>query len=581
MKPKQWLKQSSSRYMERLHLKLAHQEALLQLALLGAVSGLVAGLGMVAFRLLIGISPPMLLGADDPQQFEYLDPWFRLLLPTVGGLVVGLLLHRLANADRQVGVVHVMERLAYHEGQMPIKNAGVQFVSAVLCILSGQSVGREGPSIHIGAACGSWMGQRLLLPNNSVRVLVGCGSAGAIAAAFNTPLAGVIFAMEVVLVEYSLSGFIPIILAAVSAATLARWVFGSAPIFVIPRIELGALDDLVSIVFLGVIVGALASGFVHTLMFFFRRANEYPIVLRLTIAGAFTGLVGLAVPEIMGIGYDSVNDILLGKLGLGLLLLIVGAKLVATAVGLGLGLPGGIIGPTLVMGAAVGGAVGMIANSLAPGATSATFYAMLGMGAMMGATLNAPLAALTALLELTANHHVILPGMLAVVAAGITSQQIFKTPSVFVKQMQARGLDYASHPLSQFLRRLGVAHSMDRQVVELSAPIGYEQLETVQDTPSTWILVRDEPTRGHVYFTADLLRQLEAGELPEEDVDLQKLRVHRLNAAPVSAQSTLWGALQMMDRKSVDALFVLSRSRRLLGVITRQDIERSYRHPLH
>ncbi|MEZ5584747.1 MAG: chloride channel protein [Candidatus Competibacteraceae bacterium] len=221
MNPISWIKSFALRYLDDTRLRLAARRAPWQLALLGAWSGLVAGVVMVAFRLVTEIPQVTFLGDANHENYEALSAALRLLLPTLGGLGVGLLFHWLSPTERAVGVVHVMERLAYGEGHLPIKNAGVQFFSAALCIVTGQSVGREGPAVHIGSTCGSWLGQQLRLPDNSIRVLVGCGTAGAIAAAFNTPLAGVIFAMEVILVEYTLASFTPIILAAASATTVS------------------------------------------------------------------------------------------------------------------------------------------------------------------------------------------------------------------------------------------------------------------------------------------------------------------------------------------------------------------------
>ncbi len=574
------------RYLERLRLRLAAQNAVMQLALLGALSGMVAGVGMVAFRLVIEASPARLLGAPDPEGFESLSLTWRLLLPTLGGLLVGLLLTRFRSAAA-VGVVHVMERLAYNEGQMPVRNAGVQFVGAALCILFGHSVGREGPAIHIGAASGSWMGQRLHLPNNSIRVLVGCGAAGAIAAAFNTPLAGVIFAMEVVLMEYTLTGFIPIILAAVAATTVSQAVFGAATVFVTPEVTLGSLADLGHILVLGVVMGSLASLFIRLLIAVSTHFQSGPLWLRTTLAGAGIGLLALGAPQIMGIGYDTVNAALLNSMGLGLMLTILAAKLIATVLGLGLGLPGGLIGPTLMMGAMAGGALGLLANLVTPGSTSPAFYAMLGMGAMMGATLNAPLAALTALLELTANHHVILPGMLAVVTAGLTCQQGLGTPAVFTQLMRVRGLSYQHNPISQFLRRLGVIGSMDTKILQVRGrTIGHQRLMGIMAQPSTWLLVHDVQARAKAVFSAELLCHLESEQPPEtsntgEDpvLDLYELPVRKLDAAPVSAQATLLGALQRMDKEGVDALYVIpAQGGQVLGIITRNDIERSYRY---
>lgn len=580
MKALEWIRQHVARRRETI-LRTADTHTETRLVLLGIASGLIAGLVMVAFRMLIETPQVLMFGIGHPEAYEQLSPLGRFLLPVAGGLLLGVIFQRLAGPDRQVGVVHVMERLAYNEGHLPIKNAGVQFVGAALSILAGHSVGREGPSIHIGAACGSWTGQRLHLPNHQIRILAGCGTAGAIAAAFNTPLAGVVFAMEVVLLEYSIASFIPIILAAVGATAVAQWAFGPQPVFAVPAFGLGSLRELAYITAMGILLGIIAAAFVRLLVMVSARSRDWPVWRRMAAAGLFVGALALPLPQIMGIGYDTVNQSLAGGLGLGLMVLVLGGKLLASAVGLGLGLPGGVIGPALVIGAMAGGAVGVVLESFVPGSTPSGFYAVLGMGAMMGATLNAPLAALTALLELTANPQVILPGMLAIVMATLTSQQFLHTPSVFLLLMRSRGLTYHSDPITQFLRRLGVTGFMERRVVQLPRRrLTRQRLDGLLEDPSGWLLIRDAQAGTRIVFTADLVRYREEAAGEEPELDLYELPVHRLDVAPVSAQSTLLGALHRMEKEQVEALYVVPpHGGRVLGVITRQDIERSYRFP--
>ncbi len=538
---------------------------------------------MVAFRLVIDIPQVLFIGPENPDDYEALHPFLYVLLPTLGGLGVGLLFERLSVLSRPVGVVHVLERLAYGEGKLPLKNAVVQFFSAALCILSGHSVGREGPAVHIGAACGSWLGKILYLPNNSNLILVGCGSAGAIAAALNTPLAGVVFALEVILVEYTLASFTPIILAAVSATTVSHALLGPPRIFAeVPALPISALGELVYVVFMGIAIGLISTFFVRLLIFFSRRFSTVPIWLRMTLAGTLTGLLALLVPEILSIGYDTVNDTLLGNLELSLLLTILAGKLLATALGLGLGLPGGVIGPCLMMGALAGGATGtLLALTLVDHASAPSLYAMLGMGAMIGATLNAPLTALITLVELTINPHIILPGMLAIVAAELTSHYAFGTPSVFKALMQTRGLSYSSDPLSQFLRRLGVTHAMNRQIMRLPAQLPPRQLQRVLLAQPTWVVIHNADSE--LLSGDELLTYLETRQLaPDETVDLTTLSVRRITAGAISSQATLEAALRKMNQETVEALCVKSpQDERILGVVTRADIERSYRLPLN
>jgi len=326
-----------------------------------------------------------------------------------------------------------------HAARLPLANALAQWAGAAISIIAGHSVGREGPAIHLGAACGSLLGQQRALSEAGLRVLVACGVAAAIAASFNTPLAGVVFAMEVVVTEYSVAGFAPVILAAVSATALTRAVYGADPAFHVPDLAMRSLWELPYIAALGALIGVLASGFTASLTFFARLGTRLPFWLAALLGGAAVALIALAVPEVMGIGYDTVNAALLGELGLGALALIALAKVLATTAGVGLGLPGGLIGPLLVSGAAAGGALGVLGAWVAPQYASASgFYALIGMGAMMGGSLHAPLAALTAMLELSGNPNIIWPGMLAVIAAFGVSREVFGQRPLFSALLDAQ-----------------------------------------------------------------------------------------------------------------------------------------------
>lgn len=229
-----------TRQLDRFRARLAHADALPQLAILGCISGLLTGLIAIAFRLSFEL-PLTLLLPNGSESFEALSPGTRFLLPVLGALIIGLLVHRFKPEQRVLGVGHILDRMQHHQAQLPAANALLQFIGAALALLTGHSVGREGPAVHLGAASSSLLGQQLQLPNNSLRTLTACGVAAAIAASFNTPLAGVIFAMEVVLMEYTITGFIPVILAAVSGGVLSRIAFGTQPAFAIPIIDMATL----------------------------------------------------------------------------------------------------------------------------------------------------------------------------------------------------------------------------------------------------------------------------------------------------------------------------------------------------
>ncbi len=570
------------RTLDNLRLRVSLSEALPQLAIFGILCGLLAGAVMIAFRLLIETAQSSFLPGGNPENYEGLALGFRVLIPLWGGLAVGILFQVVPEAARNVGVVHVMERLAYHQGRLPFVNAVMQFFGAAVSIIAGHSVGREGPAIHLGAACGSVPGQYLRLPNNSLRILAACGVAAAIAASFNTPLAGVIFAMEVVLMEYTVVGFAPVILAAVSATALTRLAFGEAPAFSVPPLTLGSLWELPYVLAMGVLMGALAAAFIALLNLFARRTEFMPMWIRTTLAGLLVGLCALPAPQVMGIGYDTVSGALLGELTLSVLLLVVAFKLLATTAGLGMGLPGGLIGPVLVIGAAAGGALGIVGHWFAPTqASSIGFYALMGMGAMMAGALHAPLAALTAMLELSANPNIIWPDMLAVIAAYGTSRQIFGQQSVFVTLMRARGLEYRNDPVSQSLRRVGVGAAMDRSVATLPRRAPRVRIMQVLAEQPRWVLLRDAGMPTLLLALADV-EQRAKNQVGETEVELVDVPEAGTRVAPIELQSTLKEALEAMAESGAEALYVAQQTvpgiERIYGVLTRSDIERYYRH---
>jgi H+/Cl- antiporter ClcA len=574
--------------LEKLRLKLAGAKALPFLVLLGILCGLLAGAVIIALRLLIESLQAGFLPGADPENYEALSLWLRFMLPFAGALLIGVLFHWLYKVPVQVGVVHVMERLAYHQGNLPVRNFVAQFIGAAISIVAGHSVGREGPGVHLGAASGSFIGQWLKLPNNTLRILVACGASASIAASFNTPIAGVIFAMEVIVMEYTIAGFAPVILSAVSAALLSQTVFGKQAVFSVPLLHLSSLSDLLFLLVMGVAIGALAALFIWIMRWTTKMSQKISFINRMLLAGAVTGTGALWVPQIMSIGYDTVNAAILGELGVGLLIAIVAVKLLATTVSLGLGLPAGLIGPTVVIGAAAGGIMGGIAYAIMPNdVASAGFYAMLGMAAMMGATLQAPLAALMALLELTVNTNIIMPGMLVVIVAGLTSSHLFRQESVFLMLMKERGLDFRSNPVAQALRRIGVASIMTRSFVRTPNLLRLNAARELLQKEPEWLVIEKDNVPAAIMPSADLAQFL--GMSQQEEIDLLQIPGQRYDSVAIGIRDTLQLALESMDEQDLDVLYVghlytghksgePENRAAIHGVVTRQMIETYYRY---
>ncbi|MFU1518582.1 chloride channel protein [Vreelandella alkaliphila] len=576
--------------LESFRRQLANVDALPQLCVLGLVSGVITGAVMVAFRLLLEVGAALYMPEGNPEAFEGLAPWLRALLPIIAVTLIGTLLYRQKAAARKLGVGHVIERLTYHQGRFPMRNWLNQWWVGVVSVLGGLSAGREGPAIHLGAAASSGLGLKLRLPNNSLRVLVACGTAAGISASFNTPIAGVIFAMEVVMMEYTLMSFMPVILASTMGALVAQLVYGNEPAFRIPEVALGSLMNVPWVVIIGLVIGLLAGLFIHISRS--QYLQQWPLWLRLGAVGVITGAVAWWFPEVQGIGYDSVAAMLNNQLAITVLLALMIAKLLITALTVAGGVPIGIIGPVLVVGAATGALGGMLGGWVWPDkAADPGIYAMLGMAAMMGAVLQAPLAALMALLELTHSPHIMLPGMLVVVVACLTSRQLTGCEGFFISSVRY-GLHPLQQPLMQALSRVSVPAVMERHLVRTDRMITPDQARRLLETNPVWLVIERSSAEKPVLAlkAAELARWLlehdEAlqDEAPPEDefIDLLEIPGQRLEMAPIGLQATLSEAFLKLQDNALGALYVVHgyrpKQQRISGIITRGAIERYYHY---
>jgi len=581
------IREAWSAWLDESRIRLSRPDALLPLAALGLLTGLLAGGVIVLFRLFVEGVQDGILPGEGPENFEALPGWARVLLPVLAALLLAATFRWFAKGVNMLGVARVMERMAYHQGDCTWRAFLLQFFGAALAIIGGHSVGREGPHIFLGAASGSLLGQHLSLPHNVVRALVGCGTAAGIAASFNTPLAGVVFALEVVMMEYSVASFIPVILAAVSATTLSRVVLGSQSAFAWPDMHMGPLHELAIVLVLGIAAGVASALFIQAVKLVAHHSRELPIWWRMPLAGLLVGAIGWHIPEVMGIGYDSVDVAARGSYAIAMLGLLMAGKLLATSLCIGLGVPGGVIGPALFIGTMLGALVAELAALTPFGLEGHVgFFALLGMGAMMSGSLQAPLAALTAMLELTDNPEIILPGMLAVVAAGITSKEVFGKDSLFVTMLQANGLDYTASPVFQALRRIGVAGVMNRSFSRVHQHVSREKARELLDQAPAYLLIDAEHSQSVLMPAVELAKFIEtpgndAREKDAEDIDLLSIPAERYDIEAIDLQANLQEAWMAFEKGSAEALLVRRMTApgiyRIYGILTRDTVERSYR----
>ena len=560
--------------------RFSDYHALLPYSLLGILAGICSAGIILVFEFLIVSLGALWLGDASPEGFEALPQWQRFALPVVGAVILGLLFSALKPSDREVGIVHVLGRMHSHYGHLPMRNAMVQMVGGAIALATGQSGGREGPGVHLGAAINSSIAYQLGLPNNSQRILIACGTAGGIAVAFNTPLAGVIFAMEVIVAEYTVIGFTPVILAAISATTVHHAIQSNTATFAIPPVELVSLLEMPFILLLGICAGTVASLFIY-LMKQNLRFHQQPVLLRFTCAGLLTGALALFIPQVLGMGYDSLNNVLLGELAPTLLLALIGCKLLATACSVGLGLPVGLIGPNLLIGGCLGGLLGYWGSSVFPGLGSSdpTLYVVIGMGAAMAAVLSAPLAAILAVVELTHNVLVVFPSMLAIIAATLTTTVVFRQRSAHQTILRYFKTEIPEDTVSQLLHQTNVLPVMDRDVTTLPHLLELPQPAEEQVELPRWCLLQREGVSLYL-VQGDELSNLLSEQAPGGTCDLTELDLRRWSTAMLPPRCTLREAMDTLREKTVEAIVITEPNAPpgspIRGIITRDIVEQFY-----
>ncbi len=367
-----------------------NREHLIALLVIAVLIGMITGALAVAFRYLLLLvtdlfwpDPHALLSIGDTY-----PAYLIVLTPVIGGLIVGPGISRFSPETRGAGVPEVIEAVVNREGTIHYRTAFFKALFTSLSIGCGASVGREGPVVHIGSAIGSAIAQLIRLPAEWKRVFLACGAAAGIAATFNAPMAGMLFAAEIILVDFQVSYLSHIAISAVTATVISHHFLGSLPTFQIPSYELVSYAELPLYAGLGFAAGLLSILFIRSVSATEDLFNKIsiPPAIRPALAGALIGSMAVFWPHILGVGYESINLALTTQLSVGLMLLILALKLLATAASIGAGFSGGIFAPSLVLGSLLGGAFGTLVGALFPDhvATSAA-YSLIGMGRLLPA----------------------------------------------------------------------------------------------------------------------------------------------------------------------------------------------------
>ncbi len=576
------LHKSTSIVKQQMDSGLNRLEPNLRLFAVALAMGVVVGLSTLALIEAIAIVQRVLLGdASERHLATLLDQtprWRVVLAPVVGGLVLGVLISYLPG-KRYHGVADVMEACALRGGRMDARSGIGAAAAAAISIGSGASVGREGPAVHIGASICAWVAEKMGLNRRHSLVLLGCGAAAAVTASFNAPIAGVLFALEVVVGYYTLRVFAPIVLSAIGAVIVTRIAYGDSPAFNLPAHAVKSLWELPLFAVLGILAALLMIYCIRSirLVQLSHEKLAIPIWLRPAIAGLFVGLIALVTPYALGVGYQTISLTLNEAFPLSIVLGILLAKMVATSLSLGSGFCGGVFSPSLVLGALAGAALGQVAAMVVPGEISSpAVYAMAGMAASASAMLGAPISTVLIVFELTSDYNAIVAVMLA---SAIAATVMMYRPycSYFRWQLASRGVNIVEGRDQILMRTETIDSLVSQRFTQLSsaehvqgalARTARDRQEVMVATNENGLLVGSMTVLELVAETDD---EAQAGQFTAYAHD---------QSLSLQLGSSLSGALDAMASHQTYYLPVVEfdsdEQQRVVGVIYQTDVLKKY-----
>ena len=546
--------------------------------LLVPLTGVLTGLSAVALIRLLAAVQRLFWGSghDLVAHASELSPLHRFLAPAIGGLLVGLFALALRRPVRGHGTAAIIEAVALRGGVLPVQPTLTMTAATIVTVGSGGSLGREGAMMRVGAALGSLLGRRFGLSGHRLKVLLGCGAAAGIAAAYNAPIGGALFALEVVLGNFALESFGPIVVASVLGTVVSRQMLGAAPAYSPPaHVPLISGWELGHYLVMGLLIGIASALFLWTLKGASKGFERLPLPdWAKPLAGfALVGALGIYVPEIFGNGYETVNQVLREGLPLLLVLALPFLKVAATALTLGSGGSGGLFTPTLFVGSMLGFSYGSWCAEAFPGSVASPgVYALVGMGAMVAGTTQAPLTAILTIFELTGDYQMILPLMFACTVAVVVGR-LLHPESLYTEALAERGVRLGGR-----MEELVMDSIVVRDVMRVGAP------PVRDDDPLEVVLQRLMMEGRKELFVVDLEGRfrgaLTLAELSDHLGRPEALRSTRAGEVaytevPVLTQDDrLSEAIERWSRVSRDRLPVIdgSATRRYVGELSAGDI---------
>jgi CIC family chloride channel protein len=557
----------------------AHEYGLL--IFLAILVGVVGGLGSILFGWLIGIANNFFF----VQFWGFLKenvPYGRfliLIVPVLGGAVVGPLVYYGAREAKGHGVPEVITAVAVRGGVIRPRVAAVKILASSICIGSGGSAGREGPIVQIGSTLGSALGQWLHLSTARIKLLVGCGAAAGIAGTFNAPIAGALFAFEIILGSFSVEYFPPVIISSVLGATISRAYFGNHPAITVTHYALNSPWELGLYAIMGVLTGLSAVLFIKSLYGtedLFDKI-KLPEPIKPAIGGAVLGAAAVFFPQILGVGYETMDLAFSAKLGFGLMAALFAMKMLGTSVTLGSGGSGGIFAPSLFVGTMFGGTFGTVANKLLPSITAApAAYALVGMGAMVAGTTRAPITAIIIVFEMTDNYTIILPLMVAAVFATLVSG-ILSRGTIYTEKIARKGIILEQGRDVGVLDSLYVKDVMRRDYESVPSSMRFGQfLKFLQTARQSCFPVIDRTgLLAGVLPVSRTRRWLAESSLADVTV-VSEMDID--DPVTVTVAETLLSAVQKFDRLDAESIPVVApdNPRYVVGLLFRDDVMNAY-----
>ncbi len=556
--------------------------------------GLLGGFGAVGIQKLIKLFEHTFWGTEGfpPGYIAALPFYVKLLVPAGGGLLVGLMVYYLAREAKGHGVPEVMQAIALKNGVIRPRVAIVKLLASSLCIGSGGSVGREGPVIQIGSAIGSAIGQFLRVNPERLKTFVACGASAGIAAAFNAPVAGAIFSAEVILCDFTVAQFSPIVIASVVGTVVSRRFLGNYPAFQVPKYELLSPYELFFYAILGLIAGLVALAYIRVLYKFEDMFEEWriPEVAKTAIGGLLVGGIGLFMPQIFGVGYPTMDQALHGSMvspfGASwlwlFLLLLAFVKILATSLSLGSGGSGGIFAPSLFIGTMIGGFFGEVLNRLFPGvAANPGAYALVGMGALVSGTTHAPITAILIIFEMTGDYKIILPLMITCVISTLLATKL-ERESIYTLKLARRGIKLSEGREVNILQSIPVKEVMREDPVVISSATPFPKLiDLFFNSQHSQFFVVDEQEHLVGRLSLHDVRRL----LQEEEYLAHLIVAYDLinpDVAQVYTDDTLDQVMRIFGRHDAEELPVVDRNNpnRIIGVVVYKDVIEAYNREL-